>query len=202
MIVQSARDVARELWPDACGPSRAALVALLVLVDATLMEAIAVANGLWSWAEPGYLGVPPIGILGWVFFAAPVAWALEGVRLDRAIAGCLGAVLATHALLLATWWGGLRWVLRGDLGTGAVVGFAPISLLLVVLVSRSHRGLRGTTVLSRVAAASIFLVLVAFRSRETPLLAHTALVAAPYVLASVRGAVPQSGMKPRLTKRN
>jgi hypothetical protein len=185
MIVQSARSVVRELWPDARHPFL--LVALVVLVDASLMESIAVANGLWSWVEPGYIGVPLIGVLGWVFFAAPAALALESKSLGRAVAGCFAAVLATHALILATWWGVLRWVLRGDLGAVAVLGFTPIALLMAVLVWRSHRALRPTTVLARVAAASIFLTLLVLRSaKDIPLVAHTSLVATPYLLASLR----------------
>ncbi len=185
LIVQSARSVVKELWPDA--RHQFLLVALVVLVDASLMESIAVANGLWSWVEPGYLGVPLIGILGWVFFAAPAALALESRSLGRAIAGCFAAVLATHALLLATWWGILRWFLRGDLGASAVLGFAPIALVMLALVWRSRRALRPTTVLARVAAASIFIALLVLRSsKDVPLMAHTSLVAAPYLLASLR----------------
>jgi len=187
MIVESARDVASELWPGATRLGHAALVAVVVTVDASLMEVVATANGLWSWAEPGYLGVPLIGILGWVFFAAPLAFGLEGSgrRPLRAIAWSLGSVLVTHALLIGAWWGGLRWVLRGDLGPRAVAGFAPLAAGLLVLVLRSGRGLRVSTILARVAAASMFFALLA-RTRTMPLVAHVALVAVPYIVASAR----------------
>jgi hypothetical protein len=187
MIVESARDVASELWPGASRLGHAGLVALVVTVDASLMEVVATANGLWSWAEPGYLGVPLIGILGWVFFATPLAFGLEGSRSRplRTIAWSLGAVLATHALLIGAWWGGLRWVLRGDLGPLAIAGFAPLAVGLLVLVLRGGRGLRVSTMLARVAAASMFFALLA-RTRTMPLVAHVALVAVPYIVASAR----------------
>jgi hypothetical protein len=188
MVVQSARAVAFELWPARSHVARAALVGLVVLVDASLMEVVAVANGLWSWSEPGYLGVPPIGILGWAFFAAPLALGLgqtrDGVGLARALASGAGAVAATHALLLGAWWGLLRWVGRGDLGLWAVAGFAPVALAFLALVWKSRRRLHPTTVAARVAAASVFFAL-ALRA-PLAVVAHLLLVAVPYVLASVR----------------
>jgi hypothetical protein len=191
MVVQSARAVVSELWPDAGRASRAGLVALVVLVDASLMEVVAVSSGLWSWSEPGYLGVPPIGMLGWAFFAGPLAFFLEGTGggsgsgPKRVLASGLAAVLVTHALLLGAWWGLLRWLPRGDFGPGAVAGFAPLALVLLALVWRSGRRLHPATVAARVAAASVFFALVALR-RDGPVLAHTALVAVPWVVASIR----------------
>jgi hypothetical protein len=190
MVVQSARAVVDELWKGESRVTRAALVGLVVLVDASLMEVVAVANGLWSWSEPGYLGVPLIGILGWAFFAAPLAFLLgdarDGVGLARALASGVGAVAATHALLLGAWWGLLRWVGRGDLGPGALVGFAPVALAFLALVWRSRRRLHPTTVAARVAAASVFFALAVGRA-PLAVVAHLVLVAVPYVVASVRG---------------
>src|SRR5579885_1286043 len=62
LIVGSARSVVVELWPGVSRASHAAITGLVVLVDASLMEVVAVANGLWHWSEPGYFGVPLIGI--------------------------------------------------------------------------------------------------------------------------------------------
>jgi hypothetical protein len=190
MVVQSARAVVRELWPDAGAPAKVALVALVVAIDASLIESVAVASGLWSWVEPGYLGVPLVGLAGWVFFSAAIT---AGLDLAAGRPSCLlagvTAVPLTHALLLLAWWGGLRWGLRGDLGATALVAFAPLPLLLLALVARSGRRLSPGTALARIAAACVFFALLA-RLVEQPrfavLLGHTGLVALPYVTATLR----------------
>jgi hypothetical protein len=199
-VVVSARAVTSELWPRAQGARRAALVGGAVLVDASLIEGIAVAAGLWAWAEPGYLAVPPIGLLGWAFFAGAMAWALErtmprgagaGPTVGSAamlLVGGPAAVLATHALLLATWWGALRWTLRGEVGSPAPALVAALAGILALAVRRAGRRLHPATVLARVAASAVFFALLAgLRGHPTfPALAgHTALVALVYLAASV-----------------
>ena len=66
LVILSARDVARALG--AASPAGMAVaVFAIVSVDASMVEIIAVARGMWRWAEPGYLHVPILGILGWAF---------------------------------------------------------------------------------------------------------------------------------------
>ncbi len=88
------------------------LVAALVFTDAALIEPVCVHAGLWHWTHPGLFGVPPVGVLGWAFFAGLVTAVLE--RLERGVAGwalpLLAVVPGTHALLLAAWWGLFRWI--------------------------------------------------------------------------------------------
>ncbi|HVY63172.1 MAG TPA: carotenoid biosynthesis protein, partial [Planctomycetota bacterium] len=128
LVVLSARDVARAMWPEMRVARRAAVVGALVVLDASLMEVVAVAAGLWRWAEPGYLDVPVIGILGWGAFAVGASLALDvaerGPRWLLALPAI--ALPVTHAILLALWWGALRWVGRGDLGPWAIAGFAAL----------------------------------------------------------------------------
>ena len=61
LVILSARDVVSSLWPGARRWSPL-LVGAVVAFDASLVEVVAVRAGLWSWTEPGHLGVPVIGI--------------------------------------------------------------------------------------------------------------------------------------------
>ena len=36
--------------------------------------------GLWTWTEPGLFAVPPIGIIGWAYFAGAAMACLDGAR--------------------------------------------------------------------------------------------------------------------------
>ena len=66
----------RAAWRRA--PALAPLVgAAIVLADASLIEPIAVHAGLWTWTEPGLFAVPPIGIIGWAYFAGAAIACLE-----------------------------------------------------------------------------------------------------------------------------
>jgi hypothetical protein len=180
LVILSARDVARALWPTAWTPG---VVAALVAFDASLIEVVAVRAGLWSWAEPGHLSVPLAGIVGWAWFA------LGTTAARRPWAQALSGVLVTHALVVATWWGGLRWVLRGELGGRGFVLLALGSFALVLAVLRARR--RGRTMPKDVAlprvGATVLIAALLVSARDTAALwAHAALVAVPYLLASVR----------------
>lgn len=190
MVILSARDVVGRLAPNATPWLRAGLVAAAVVVDASLMEVIAVAAGLWAWAEPGFLDVPLIGILGWGFFGlAACLWldaTAEGPRTRLRWLLPVVSVAATHALLVVAWWGGLRWGLRGDLGHAPVIASAvALAALAGHLAWRTPRERRiGPDItVPRVVAASIFFVLLAGLEGPTlPWLAlHTAAVALPYL---------------------
>ncbi|RMG11011.1 MAG: hypothetical protein D6729_18590 [Deltaproteobacteria bacterium] len=194
LVILSAREVVSALWLGA-GAARAALVAAVVAFDASLVEVVAVDAGLWSWREPGHLGVPLIGILGWGCFAFAVD-ALRGIpgRLGWRLLPIL-APLVTHLMLLALWWGGLRWVLRGDLAQAGFAGLAFLSLAATTEVLRARR--RGRSLppevwIPRLVATSLFVALLLTRAEHRALLAmHFGLVALPYLAAlSLRGAAP------------
>lgn len=183
LVILSARDVARALLPkDAPRLRVALLVFAIVTLDASLVEVVAVRAGLWSWAERGHLEVPLVGILGWGFFAFGVT--LPARRLAAMIVG----LATTHALILASWWGFFRWTARGELG---IVGFAPLGVLaaagaaLAIVERRAGRPMAPEVWIPRVLAAGLFFVLLAVTApRDAGLLAHTACVAVPYLLAT------------------
>ncbi len=105
---------------------RPLIVGAVVAFDASLVEVVAVRAGLWSWAEPGHLGVPLIGMLGWGYFAIGADAALGR---GRRLAAVVAAPAAAHALIQLTWWGAFRWGLRRDLGSASVAGMAVIGVL-------------------------------------------------------------------------
>lgn len=183
LVILSARAVTDAVAP-ALGWRRPLLVGALVVFDASLVEVIAVEAGLWAWAEPGHLAVPLVGILGWGFFAATADVAL-GLRHRARHLALVGAVAATHLLIVGAWWACFRWTLRGDLGDLGLVGLAAVSALAMVgawAVRRRGRALPLAVALPRMVAASLFVAtLVVVAPREPRLWLHTALVAAPYL---------------------
>lgn len=187
LVILSARDVARALLPPGAGRVRAALAVLaIVSFDASLVEVVAVRAGLWSWAEPGHLGVPLVGVLGWGYFAFGASLPLGRV------AGALAGLAATHGLVLASWWAVFRWTARGELGAA---GFAPLAAasalgtFAALRARRQGRAMGPEVWAPRVLAAGLFFVLLATTAPGEPsLLAHAALVAVPYLAAtSLRG---------------
>lgn len=207
LVILSAREVVRTLLPRACAPGRllvpAVAVGTLVAADASLVEVLAVRAGLWRWAEPGHLGVPLIGMLGWGYFAAGAEACLalpEDARLHpvRRLLLLLLAPLTAHALIQLTWWGLFRFTLRGDLGDAALAGILLLSLVASALVVRARR--RGLSIpravaVPRIIAASLFLVLLLSCAPGDPRLwLHAAAVAVPYNLATRwSGAAPAAG---------
>jgi hypothetical protein len=137
--------------------------------------------GLWSWSVPGVFGVPLIGILGWGLFAGSALWALEWLPRRAALATLAIAPLATHAMLLAGWWGLFRWLPRPlpDLGALAVV--APASAALTWAVVRTGARVPFVEMVSRLVAATFFFVLLAIHARDVgTLVAYAACFAPPY----------------------
>lgn len=188
LVVLSSRAVVTSLAPGLSMPRRAALVGALVVVDASLVEVVAVRAGLWSWAEGGHLGVPLIGIVGWGFFAASADAVLGSGRRLRRAALVVVAPLATHALLVVAWWALLRWVGRGDLGDLSVVGVGLVGLVLTLGAVRlriAGRAIARDVAVPRMVAATLFVVewlLVA--PRDLGLGVHVAAVAVPYLVAT------------------
>lgn len=188
LVILSAREVVDSLWPRASRWSRHALVGAVVVVDASMVEVLAVEADLWRWAEPGHLDVPLIGMLGWGFFAFAADAALHLDTRWKHLVALAAAPLATHTLLVVAWWGGLRWVLRGDLGWPSVAGVAVLGALAIAVVLRARR--RGGAIPTSVAgprmlAASLFFaLLVTTALSEVPLWIHVAAVAVPYFAAT------------------
>lgn len=165
---------------------RVALAAAgFVLMDAALIEPIAVQSGLWQWSEPGMFSVPPIGILGWAIFAGSVVWLLP--RVGRLTV--LLAPLATHALLLTAWWGGMRY-LSITLNAWCVVTTAWLILLPLSYYFWSS-GARSRVpvidLLVRVPGALFFFVLLVLTGQNLLILGvYTLAFVSPY-LVLIRG---------------
>jgi hypothetical protein len=191
IVIQSARDLATCLWPGRDHPS-AVKVALasfgLVLADASLIEPIAVQAGLWRWTEPGLFSVPPIGILGWAYFAGIAVYTFEraawaGRPWQEALL-LLAAPAGAHVLLVASWWGALRWVNVPLPPWPAPVLLWLLSAALTVQAVRARASQRVPPVLLwlRLPAALFFFVLLALRGRHhLPLVAYALAFAPPYL---------------------
>jgi hypothetical protein len=178
LVILSAREVGHALGV----PARRMPLWVLaqVTVDASLVEIIAVQAGFWIWSERGYHDVPPIGILGWGYFAAGAIWAIERKRPWLAL---LTGPLAAHVGLLATWWGLLRWVGRGDLGPRAWIAVVAFGALATVAALRFRARVPLAVMLPRMIAAGLFVaVLFTLSAPWTPYVGHTLAVAAPYLV--------------------
>lgn len=179
IVIHSAYAVARRLSP------RAALAPLLgaaiVLADASLIEPIAVHAGLWTWTRPGLFAVPPIGILGWAYFAGAAMLFLQRAR--PAVLP-LAAPLAVHLLLVVTWWGLFKWVSR-PLPAWPFVAAAWIALgAVAALVLRRRLGARvpRDELMLRGPGAAFFFVLLAIYGADLPALcAYSAAFVPPYL---------------------
>lgn len=159
-VVLSARAVARALRPGASVRGEAVLVGALVTFDAALIEPIAVRAGLWRWFEPGIFSVPLAGILGWGLFAGAAVALLRGIPRRVTAAVVPLSVLAAHALVLASWWLALRWVLRTELAwTRVAPAVALASLAFTVAVVRTGASLPWRELLPRAAATGFFAAL-------------------------------------------
>lgn len=168
-VVLSARAVARSLLGGtdarpAQALREAALTGALVVFDACLIEPIAVRAGLWSWSEPGVLHVPIVGIAGWGCYAFAAVWLLRVLPESRAWATVPIAVLASHAQVLALWWGALRWVLRGELPfAGCALALGALSALYTAAVIVRGARLPWSELAPRAAATAFFAALLAAR---------------------------------------
>lgn len=106
-VVLSARDVARRLA--GAGKSWLPWVLPLIWYDALLIEPVATHAHLWRWSEAGPWNVPWIGTLGWTLYGTAALGWLERLPRNRRWLVVFLAPLSTHVLLLALWWGALRW---------------------------------------------------------------------------------------------
>ncbi len=198
LVILAAIEVVDALYPLAAEADtktlhwgRAALVAFVVLVDASLVEVVATAAGLWSWAEPGHLDVPLIGLFGWSFFAFGAALLLPWLRRSgsrfREAFLILAPVIA-HALIFLSWWAAFRWGWRTALEPASLVFCGAVSIFLCgIAVSRRSKGhlLGLDIVVGRLAATALFLALMLTTTPErVDLWVHLACVGIPYSLAT------------------
>ena len=228
VVIDSAATLARAVLAGAPLRARAQrssfrialLGAAIVLADASLIEVIAARAGLWRWTEPGLFGVPVIGIVGWAVFAFVAILVLERARAAARLAVVVLAPLATHALLVSSYWLAFRWI-RGERSTAAAAGLAwgasVVVSSMVTNASARGRGLATVPVselLLRLPGASFFFVLLAMtssaparfaapdaRSYAVPdagvlaLLAYAAAFAPPYLTALVIRARASGGRR-------
>jgi hypothetical protein len=184
LVILSAREVCSGLFPSATQRWRPLIVGAIVVIDASMVEVLAVRAGMWRWAEPGHLGVPLIGILGWGFFAAAAELVLGSDRKERRALVIVAAPALTHLALVLVWWGGLRWIARGSLEPASLVAVAALSVLATALViarRRAGHAIERAVAGPRVFAAALFFaLLVSTAARDLPLWAHVVAVAVPY----------------------
>ena len=184
-VILSGRDLASQLM----GPGKRLLplaAAALVGTDAALIEPVAVNAGLWSWQAPGIFGAPFIAFLGWAFFALGCNVLLngfEGVKIsaERALALLIVPPVAAHALILAAWWGALRWV-SGPVDPALAVGSAwALSLGLAWTAARKTtlEALEPLILWIRLPAALLIFALLFFGRDGGGLLVLYALAFAP-----------------------
>ncbi len=180
--------------------------ALLVLTDASMIEPIAVQAGLWWWTHPGLFDVPLVGLLGWSFFAGLCMLVMQHAeKLKGRLLILLVAPLGTHVLLLASWWGLLRWI-EGPVPPWpavALVWLISAALVVALLRWRPWRRVDLTSLLLRAPAAGFFFVLLALYGRDQiALVAYALAFAPPYLLLTPWRALLRSQISnspPRLT---
>ena len=188
VIIHSAWDLASQLLHP--GHKFVPLAAgAIVCTDAALLEPVAVNAGLWSWTEPGIFHVPPIGILGWGYFAFCCTFMLQRTMRPNPSKGgtlllLLAAVIGTHLLLFTTWWGALRWVSWFDnniVAVGAVWVFS-IALVYAVLRGGTGRRVQRKALLLRLPAALfVFLLLVLNAAGSGLLVVYAIAFIPPYL---------------------
>jgi hypothetical protein len=195
VVIDSAHGLARQLTS---GPVRVALLAgAIVLADASLIEPIAVHAGLWSWSagEPRALfAVPLVGVVGWSLFTTAAVATFEALDARAArppwgFAVVPVAPLATHAALVAVWWGAFRWLGAGE------SPWAPALVAWVLLGSATLLAWRVgprvsvASIMARAPGAAFFFVLLAATARDSPpLVAYALAFAPPYVALVARAA--------------
>ena len=160
--------------------------AAIVLTDALLIEPVGVHIGLWSWNEPGIFKVPPIGVLGWAYFAFLCMLHFEkgrrrnGTRRINLLIPVI-PVLGTHLLLLITWWGAFRWVkITVDPRLAAGIAWA-VSIFLVYAILRNRTGTRveKKTLWLRLLGALFLFTWLALNANDSKLLIVYGVAFAP-----------------------
>ena len=158
------------------------VAALIIWIDASLIETISVKAGFWSWNAPGIFGVPLIGIFGWAYFSFLSILLLSLKRVRKAGIAKIFFILVitvcgTHVLIVATWWFIFRWILF-PINTVFITALAWfITTLLIYLIHRKNLGINvdSKILLIRFPPAILFLV---FYLKGSPDVFHTAYVLA------------------------
>lgn len=196
VVIHSSWDLARRLLPVTRPVARVLTCAGIVLADAALIEPVAVHAGLWSWTEPGLFAVPPVGVLGWAAFTVFAAAVLE-VSESTKQRSLLGLLLLTplliHPVLLALWWGALRWI-NGTVPPEAAIAVAALTSLVASawIVKARPRAVRWPT-LARAPGALFFLGLLITHPPTATLLAWVVVFVPPYLaLMAVGSREPSS----------
>jgi hypothetical protein len=158
------------------------VAALIIWIDASLVETISVKAGFWSWNAVGVFGVPLIGIFGWLYFSILSILILRIERVRKVGIGKLffiltSIVLGTHLLIVATWWLVFRWILFpiDEVFIAAMAWL--ISTSLVYFIQRRNLGIHmdGKALVIRVPPVVLFLTLYLQGSPDT---FHTAYASA------------------------
>ena len=193
VVIDSARMLARHLTGGGSARTVAAVTAAVVFTDAALIEPVSVHVGLWAWTELGLLGVPVIGVLGWAIFTLVSVGVFEFNRQRgeavKDIAAIPVAFALTHLLLMAAWWGALRWM-SAPINPWIAVGVAwSLSIVLAVAAARTAAAGRVPlrTSLLRVPAALFFFVLLGIYHEDAgPLIPWAVAFAPPYLVLTFR----------------
>jgi hypothetical protein len=168
--------------------------AAVVATDALFIEPLSVNAGLWSWNLPGIFNVPPIGILGWFFFALLCMCLIGNKRWEGPITAfdlllIVIPLAGTQFLLLLSWWGALRWI-NFPLPTPAVVGLAwCVSLVMILTIHKNQTGrwIKKRTLLLRLPAALFFFGLLVVKTADPlPMAAYAIAFVPPYVMLMVQ----------------
>jgi len=194
VVITSAWDLMNGL-AGRTGGARVLLAAgAMVFIDAYVMEPIAVQSGLWSWNEPGLFAVPPIGVLGWSYFAVACLAIFDHVDRHRRSPWLELLVLVipiafSHAALIVTWWGVLRWI-NHPINPWIAVAVAWTVHTSLSLVATRHPAARRPfrrDLLVRVPAAAFFFVLLGLDARNNlPLIVYALALAPPYLVLTWR----------------
>ena len=156
--------MAHEMVTQAYGSTRFVplLSALVVLTDALFIEPIAVRTGLWSWRQAGIFDVPLAGIAGWFFFALACLLILYNRAGKNTLVSVLlemvVIVVATHCLLVASWWLIFKWVGFQFDSWWVALAAGSISLLvsLYFKIKKTGGSIEPVTLLLRMPAAGFF----------------------------------------------
>jgi hypothetical protein len=179
-VVLSAEQVLRALG----GRATPAAVAAMVFFDATLVEAVASRVGLWRWVEGGVFDVPLVGLVGWAAFGGAASWVRS--RTDSPWVRVAFPVAWTHLVILASWWGLLRWGVRAPVPGPWLVGAVVLASAGICAWVWPRRFTVPLGVMApRAAGAALFFALLWAGARTDPwLVAFAAGFAPPYLLAT------------------
>ncbi len=194
IVITSAWDLMNALGGRAGGRKVLLASAAMVFIDAYVMEPIAVQAGLWSWNEPGLFKVPPIGVLGWSYFAVACLAIFDWVDRHRRSPWLELLVLVipiafAHVALIATWWGALRWI-NHPINPWIAVTLVWILHTSLAIIAARHPGAQRPfrrDLLIRVPPAAFFFVLLGLHGRNNPaLITYAIALAPPYLVLTYR----------------